>query len=185
MSGGYFNDGNYVYHRIHDFVDELESALADNYNEDGDNLSEETLGYLRSQLPLLKQTASIMRRIDYLYSGDLSEESFMEAVKTLSKPKNLTETLEPKAKYISKEEYAYRYGHLDVSFERFDAGSITWVSSPHSITKRVHKITEMLCIDHRVTRSTRRLINSFNWTIVTEATVSLGAEIVETTTNQI
>ena len=157
MSGGHFDEA-YAYLKINDFADELETCIKNN----SDNFGEETLAYLRSQVPLLKQTASIMRQIDYLYSGDSSEETFMEEVKAPPKPQNLAETLKLKPKYISKEEYAYRYGHF---------GNITW-SSP-------------LCIDHRVTRSTQRSINSFNWANVTEATVSLGAEIVETTAKQL
>jgi hypothetical protein len=77
MSGGHFNDGGYVYFKISDFVDELESNIENNYNEDGEHLSEEVLSFLRSQIPLLKETARIMRHIDRLYSGDSSEESFI------------------------------------------------------------------------------------------------------------
>jgi hypothetical protein len=84
MSGGHFNEGGRVYFSVNHFADELETNISNNSDDDegGAHLSEDVLSFLRSQIPLLKETARIMRHIDRLYSGDSSEESFMEAVKS-------------------------------------------------------------------------------------------------------
>ena len=37
--------------------------------------------YLKEQLPKMRKMAEIMRHIDYLYSGDHGDDSFMERVK--------------------------------------------------------------------------------------------------------
>jgi len=37
--------------------------------------------YLKEQLPKLRKMAEIMRHIDYLYSGDHGDDSFMERVR--------------------------------------------------------------------------------------------------------
>jgi hypothetical protein len=85
MSGGHFNENGYIYFRVEQFADELESAI--DFNEDdeegGAHLSREVLSILCSKLPLLQEAARVMRHIDYLYSGDLGEESFMNAIKML------------------------------------------------------------------------------------------------------
>ena len=86
MSGGYFNDRGYEYYKVEQFADELEVEIQNNnkpdeYEYDAPNLSPETIKYLRKQLRQMRKTAEIMRHIDYLYSGDHGEDSFMERVK--------------------------------------------------------------------------------------------------------
>lgn len=85
MSGGHFNENGYIYFKVDDFAAELESAIELNEDdqEGGAHLSHEVLSTLSSKLPLLREAARVMRHIDYLYSGDLGEESFLEAIGAL------------------------------------------------------------------------------------------------------
>ena len=85
MSGGHFGDCGYDYYKVAQFADELEVEIQNNDKPDeyqyAPNLSPETLKYLRKQLIPMRKMAEIMRHIDYLYSGDHGEDSFMERVK--------------------------------------------------------------------------------------------------------
>ena len=85
MSGGHFGDCAYDYYKVEQFADELEVEIQNNDKPDeydcAPNFSPETLKYLRKQLIPMRKMAEIMRHIDYLYSGDHSEESFMERMK--------------------------------------------------------------------------------------------------------
>lgn len=82
MSGGHFNDNEYVYYKVAQFTDELEHEIASNTakNDLGycPNFSEKTLKELKKWLPRLKQMADVMHHIDYLYSGDYGEDTFLE-----------------------------------------------------------------------------------------------------------
>ena len=84
MSGGHFNDNDYVYYKVAQFADELEQEIAANntVNEYGDkyNFDPDVIDYLEAQLPKLRKMAEIMRHIDYLYSGDIGDDGFMERV---------------------------------------------------------------------------------------------------------
>ena len=84
MSGGHF--GDYDYYKVAQFADELEVEIQNNNKPDEyeyapPNFSPETIKYLRKQLLKMRKMAEIMRHIDYLYSGDHGEDSFMERVK--------------------------------------------------------------------------------------------------------
>ena len=89
ISGGHFNDNEYVYYKVAQFADELEEEIRHNgkAGTDGDhsyyysNFEPETIKYLRKQLIPMRKMAEIMRHVDYLYSGDHGEDSFMERVK--------------------------------------------------------------------------------------------------------
>ena len=85
MSGGHFNHNNYIYYQVSQFADELDNEIERNNTKDewgyAPELSEETLNYLRQKVVELRKIAEEMRHIDYLYSGDHSEESFMERMK--------------------------------------------------------------------------------------------------------
>lgn len=87
MSGGHF--GDYDYYKVAQFADELEVEIQNNTKPDeyeyAPNLSPETLKYLRKQLLKMRKMAEIMRHIDYLYSGDHGEDSFMHRVKEVEK----------------------------------------------------------------------------------------------------
>ena len=89
MSGGYFNDCGYDYYKVEQFADELEEEIQNNNkpNEYGytNNYSPETIKYLRKQLRQMRKVSEIMRHIDYLYSGDHGEDSFMSCVKGVEK----------------------------------------------------------------------------------------------------
>jgi len=85
MSGGHFNDCGYTYYKVIQFADELEEEIAANntVNEYGDkyNFDPDVIDYLEAQLPKLRKMAEIMRHIDYLYSGDHGNDSFLLNVK--------------------------------------------------------------------------------------------------------
>jgi hypothetical protein len=85
MSGGHFNENGYIYLKVEQFADELENAI--DFNEDDDeggaHISREVLSTLYSKLLIIRETARVMRHIDRLYSGDIGEESFINAIKML------------------------------------------------------------------------------------------------------
>ena len=85
MSGGHFGDYGYDYYKVLQFADELELAIANNnkVNEYGDkhNYDPDVIDYLEAQLPKMRKMAEIMRHIDYLYSGDHGDDSFLLLVK--------------------------------------------------------------------------------------------------------
>lgn len=91
MSGGHFNDCGYEYYKVYQFADELEHEISRNgkAGTDGDhsnwypNYSQECIEYLKEQVPKLRKMAEIMKCCDYLYSGDYSDNSFMERIKEL------------------------------------------------------------------------------------------------------
>lgn len=85
MSGGHFNGNRYIYYQVYQFADELENEIERNNVKDewgyAPELSEETLNLLRQKVIEIRKISEEMRHIDYLYSGDYSEESFMERMK--------------------------------------------------------------------------------------------------------
>ena len=86
MSGGHFTDYGYDYYKVAQFADELEQEIRHNgkVGEEGDwypDHSDEVIEYLKEQVPKLRKMSEIMRHIDYLYSGDTCDDSFMERVK--------------------------------------------------------------------------------------------------------
>lgn len=87
MSGGSFNNCGYVYYQVYQFADELENKIENNSKPEeygySPQFSEETLNYLREQIPALKKISEIMRAIDYLYSGDHGEDSFFKKIKEI------------------------------------------------------------------------------------------------------
>lgn len=95
MSGGHFGNCGYDYYKVAQFADELEEEIQRNgkkredcgyYGEEyAPNFSPETIRYLRKQLRQMRKMAEIMRHIDYLYSGDHGEDSFMVRVKEVEK----------------------------------------------------------------------------------------------------
>ena len=83
MSGGHFGDCGYDYYKVAQFADELEVEIQDKKDVYGCsyNFSPEVIEYLKEQLPKMRKMAEIMRHIDYLYSGDHGEDSFLRRVK--------------------------------------------------------------------------------------------------------
>ena len=85
MSGGHFGDCGYDYYKVAQFADELELAIVNNNKVDeyGDkyNFDPDVIDYLEDQIPKLRKMSEIMRHIDYLYSGDHGDDSFLLCVK--------------------------------------------------------------------------------------------------------
>jgi hypothetical protein len=85
MSGGHFNDCGYKYYSVSQFADELEHEIQYNgkVNEDGYkyDFDPDVIDYLETQLSKMRKMAEIMRHIDYLYSGDHGDDSFLLRVK--------------------------------------------------------------------------------------------------------
>jgi len=99
MSGGHFNDCGYIYYKVRQFADELKGEIDTNGKEgntdDGyswyPNHSHEVIEYLKEQVPKMRKMAEIMRHIDYLYSGDHGDDSFMKLVKEIEKLEQLND----------------------------------------------------------------------------------------------
>lgn len=91
MSGGHFNDCGYDYYKVSQFADELESEIENNFFKDDwgyfPGFKEEVVEVLKAQLPKLREVAAIMKHIDYLYSGDYGEETFLQRMKQFGEPK--------------------------------------------------------------------------------------------------
>ena len=91
MSGGHFGDCGYDYHKVSQFADELEVEIENNgkaRNEDRTygyewyhNHDPDVIDVLREQIPKLRKMATIMRDIDYLYSGDIGDDGFLLRMK--------------------------------------------------------------------------------------------------------
>lgn len=74
MSGGSFD---YAYRHAHLFAEELDARIASGMQEE---FWPETLAKLREIVALARYTAKMMREAEWLYSGDTSDESFLERV---------------------------------------------------------------------------------------------------------
>jgi hypothetical protein len=91
MSGGHFGNCGHDYWKVVQFADELEEEIQTNGKEPNNtgyygidyypNYSDECIEYLKEQLPKMRKMAEIMRHIDYLYSGDHGDDSFLLRVK--------------------------------------------------------------------------------------------------------
>ena len=87
MSGGHFNYNGYIYHQVYEFADELEKEIQNNRKEKDSEyapeFNDEILSYLKNQVTVIRKVALIMKEIDYLYSGDHGEDSFLEFIKKI------------------------------------------------------------------------------------------------------
>jgi hypothetical protein len=91
MSGGHFGNCGYDYYKVAQFADELEEEILKNGQKREDSgyydeeyypsFEPEVIEYLKEQLPKMRKMAEIMRHIDYLYSGDHGDDSFMNRVR--------------------------------------------------------------------------------------------------------
>ena len=89
MSGGHF--GDYDYYKVDQFADELEVEIENNGKSKDDsgyygekwypNHDPDVIDVLREQIPKLRKMATIMRDIDYLYSGDIGDDGFLLRMK--------------------------------------------------------------------------------------------------------
>jgi siroheme synthase (precorrin-2 oxidase/ferrochelatase) len=80
MSGGYFECSNYIFNRV---AEQIEQVVETGHDEDcyeytfGDDTREQ----MRQAVWALKLAAIYMNRVDYLLSGDDSEESFHQRLR--------------------------------------------------------------------------------------------------------
>jgi len=85
MSGGKFNDNGYVYYKVQQFADELQNLIDNNTVPDEygyyPEYREDVIRVLSEQVPQINRIARIMKAIDYLYSGDHGEDSFLNEMK--------------------------------------------------------------------------------------------------------
>jgi len=85
MSGGHFNHSGYIYYQVDQFADELEIAIENNDKLDdfeyAHHLNGEVIAVLKEQIGKIRKVAKIMKAIDYLYSADYGEDSFLKAMK--------------------------------------------------------------------------------------------------------
>ena len=78
MSGGSFD---YAYSKVNYFVDDLDDKL----NDPEESFSPEVTAKLREIKEIAQNTAQLMRAVEWLYSGDDSEDTFLEKVKWVLK----------------------------------------------------------------------------------------------------
>ena len=91
MSGGHFNDCGYEYYKVAQFADELEHEILNNGREGTTengyewypNHDPDVIDVLEEQIPKLRKMAEIMREIDYLYSGNIGDDSFLFRMKEI------------------------------------------------------------------------------------------------------
>ncbi len=92
MSGGHFNSNGYIYYQVYQFADELENEIENNNKKDEYNYapeySDEVISVLKKYIPELKKLSSIMKHIDYLYSGDHGEGSFLQKIEDIESGKD-------------------------------------------------------------------------------------------------
>ena len=85
MSGGHF--GDYDYYKVFQFADELEVEIENNGKPDEygwkSNHDPDVIDVLQEQLPKLRKMAEIMKACDYLYSGDIGDDSFLLRIKEI------------------------------------------------------------------------------------------------------
>jgi len=85
MSGGHFGNCGYDYHKVSQFADELEVEIENNFINDEwgyhKGYDPDVIDVLREQIPKLRKMATIMRDIDYLYSGDIGDDGFLLRMK--------------------------------------------------------------------------------------------------------
>ncbi len=82
MSGGSFS---YAYRRVEQFCEELERRVkqrdfVDEWEPQPNYVGPEAMIKLREILVLTCRAAKLMREVEWLYSGDTSDESFLERV---------------------------------------------------------------------------------------------------------
>lgn len=79
MSGGYFD---YAFVELHDFIQKLEYEISNNGKESEgfQTYSPEVIELLQEAIPTLRKAHKIMHLSEYLYSGDIGEETFKDEI---------------------------------------------------------------------------------------------------------
>ena len=84
MSGGHFD---YKCFSISQFADELRNAIDENSKEDdcgyARNFSSKTIETLEECQLLIAKAGKVAKEIEWFYSGDIGEETFLERMKDL------------------------------------------------------------------------------------------------------
>ena len=87
MSGGHFGDCGYDYYKVSQFADELEVEIENNFIKDDwgyhKGYDPDVIDVLQEQIPKLRKMAEIMKACDYLYSGDIGDDSFLLRMKEI------------------------------------------------------------------------------------------------------
>ena len=89
MSGGSFD---YTFHHVDDFADGLENRLEkkdDEYAVFDSTITytPKTIAKLKEIIKLSRKTAKLMKEVEWLFSGDTGDDTFMERVKKIEKEK--------------------------------------------------------------------------------------------------
>jgi hypothetical protein len=87
MSGGSFN---YAYTKVDQFVEKLDSKLnridyKDQYGSKPYEFDPKTLEKIKEIRDLADYTAKLMKEVEWLYSGDTSDDTFAERVEAIEK----------------------------------------------------------------------------------------------------
>lgn len=82
MSGGHFD---YSCFRISQFVEELQHEL--DTNETRAELSDDTIKVLKECQKIIEKAGKLAREVEWLYSGDHGEESFLKIVESILEEK--------------------------------------------------------------------------------------------------
>ena len=77
MSGGSFN---YAYTKVDQFADELCVRI---YGDTPDDFEQETFNKLIEILKLARYAAKMMKEVEWLYSGETSDDSFMKRIRDI------------------------------------------------------------------------------------------------------
>lgn len=77
MSGGSFD---YNCFRVSDFAQDLLFKIKKNFNEDGYNFEPNTISLLSTSQQIIETAGKLAKEIEWLYSGDIGEETFSESV---------------------------------------------------------------------------------------------------------
>jgi len=84
MSGGHFN---HSYYHFNMFADDLEEEILHNNDKNDCNhsydFSNQTIKELNKIIKLCRKCANLVYEVEYLYSGDIGEESFLKNIKEI------------------------------------------------------------------------------------------------------
>ena len=86
MSGGAFD---YAYFNVEQFADELEFKIKNRhienvYGELPYQFSDEVIEKLLKIIPITRKTSKLMKEVEWLYSGDNGEDSFLRNINRIS-----------------------------------------------------------------------------------------------------
>lgn len=86
MSGGSFD---YVYYRVSEFADQLDEKLSEKDDSMTDEVRKEMVAISNKAHLLWKE----MKEVEWYYSGDTGNESFLERLKSIREHNERTQTI--------------------------------------------------------------------------------------------